>query len=219
MKRLLCTAALLALVAGCGEPQNKMAHMSGPPQKAKPAPEMKMLEPMVGAWTGKAEFVTPTREEMMKMMPAGSPPMPESFPSGGHAEWVFGGTYLKNSGWMDMGGQRAEFVELMTWDPTVGKFRSWYFNDMGERGEGLMTMSPDGRNGTMRVTGVRGDGSAMLGEGTMKIDPNGNHEWTWSEKMPGGGKMMLHGTTHYARDGSAPAAGQPAGNIEVVPVS
>ncbi|MFO0972553.1 MAG: hypothetical protein U1A27_03810 [Phycisphaerae bacterium] len=184
----------LALIGGCAESNPSMS-MSMPP-RAKPAPEMQMLKPLLGSWVGQAQMVSPSREEMMKHMPKDAPPMPESFASAGRAEWAMGGLYMKNEGWYDMGGEKVNFIEWMTWDPKARKFHSWYFNDYGEIGEGWMTFSADGKTANTCVCGTRSDGKEMKGSGTMTIGATGHHEWTWTEHGPGGEMKMKGTNTH-----------------------
>lgn len=204
LRRLSILCLVSAALVGCGGPENKMA-MSGPPEKATPAPEMNQLAWMVGPWTGTAEMVSPSREEMMKMMPAGSPPPPASFASAGKAEWALGGHFVKNEGWYDMGpGMKINFIEYMTWDAKAGAFHSWFFSDSGEVGQGMMKFSADGKTATMKMHGHRGDGSKMTGEGTMTILGNGRSTFTWSETGPMGA-MKLKGENMHGGGASTPA--------------
>lgn len=213
----ICIAFVLAAaaLAGCGESSSQMA-MSMPPHKAAPAPEMKKLTAWLGHWTGQAEIISPTKEEMMKHMPSGSPPPPMTSSSHGHAEWALGGHFLKNEGWYDMGGVKAQFVEFMTWDSKAGKFHSWYFSDGGEVGEGWLTFAADGKSASMRVAGRRPDGMALTGEGTMDLSRTGRIPWVWSETGPMG-TFTMKGENIYA--GGAPdvpvAPGAASGALEM----
>jgi len=164
-------------------------------KKPDPAPEMKKLQRMVGRWTGTAEMIEPTREEMAKQMPEGEQMGDMKFAGGGTTDWVMEGHFLKSEGWHEMGpGQRMNMVEYITWDAGVGKYRSYWFSDWGEVGEGTMTMSADGNTMTFKSEGFNAHGERSKGSGTMKFVNNNTIEWTWTEKGPEG-TMKLKGTS------------------------
>lgn len=161
------------------------AHGGGMMEKPAPAPEMKKLQRMVGNWTGTAEFVDPPTPEM-----AG-----QTFAGGGTTDWVMDGHFLKSEGWHEMGpGQRMNMVEYITWDDKANKYRSYWFSDWGEVGEGTMTMSADGNMMTVASDGFGPDGKRKSASGTMKFVNNNTMEWTWTEKGPEG-TMKLKGTS------------------------
>jgi hypothetical protein len=198
MVRVLLTGLVAAvLVAGCAQPQWPME----PPKKPAVPSEMAKLQPFLGSWIGTAEMVSPSPEEMKKMMPAEKKPgaepakeMPKSFAGSSKWEWALGGMYLKGEGWHEMGdGQRESGVEYCTWDPKAGKFRMWSFSDWGKYGEGWMTADADGKTFHFKGQELGCAGKPMQYEGKMTIVNPDTIEWTW--KMVGsGGGMEMKGT-------------------------
>ncbi|MCK6455038.1 MAG: DUF1579 domain-containing protein [Phycisphaerae bacterium] len=184
----LLALALSVFVVGCGQPHMQMP--MEPPKKPDPAPEMARLEAFVGNWGGTAEMVM--TEEMKKNMP---PNMKNTFAGANKSDWAMGGMFLKHEGWYEMGeGQKVNYVELVTWCPQNKKYRSWMFNDWGEVGEGWMTMDADGKHCTMEYKGMRPDGTASKGCGTMTIKDPSTMEWTFTEMGPHG-KMEFKGVS------------------------
>ncbi len=187
----IVVAALALMIAGCSQ----TPPMTDPLQKPDPAPEMQKLARMVGTWTGVAEMVSPSPEEMKAMMPEGAEELPGSYEGGHTGEWVMDGMFLKNEGWHEMGGgEKATFVEYIGWDPKQKKYRSWYISNWGERGEGWTTLSDDGNTLHVKVKSTDAEGKSKSGAGTWTFVDDNNAEWTWSEKGPMG-KMKMKGTT------------------------
>lgn len=197
MRRSLLLIPLIA-VLGCAQQQTSMDMMT---EKPKPAPELAKLDRLVGQWSGTAEMVYPSPEEMRKKMPPGEE-MPTYFKGGGKWEWVLGGMFLKSEGWHEMpGGERAHYLEFLTWDPTIKKYHSWYFSDTGESGEGTVTFSDDGRIMYWKAKGIKPGGKKMQGHGTMTFIDDNTLEWNWteSEGLFGTNKMELKGTSRRQR--------------------
>jgi len=185
--------AVAALIAGCSEtkPHGMMEH-----KKPTPGPELAKLNRFVGNWTGTAEMVKPTLEDMKKMMPPGSPaPTSNKFAGGGRWEWTMDGLVLKSEGWHEMGpGEKANMVEYIGYDPKTGKYWSTFMSDWGDRGSGVMTASADGRSYTISATGFDGQGNPSKGNGTMRFVDDNTIEWTW-EEQGAMGEMKLKGTS------------------------
>jgi len=192
MKRIILASLCPAVFAvGCAEAPMPM----GPPQKPAPAPEMAKLERWVGTWSGTAEMVEPSPEEMKAQMPEGEE-MPSSFEGGGTYEMVLGGLFLRSEGWHEMGeGEQAHYVEYITWDAKAGKFHNWFFSDYGEIGEGWMTASPDGNTWTFQGSASDASGAKKTGTGKMKMVDDNTIEWEWTESGGPAGKMKLKGTS------------------------
>jgi len=182
MRKLLGAVLCMSFfVAGCGEP--KMTMME-PPQKPVPPPELAKLEPWVGTWTGSAEFVMP--EQMGG----------EKYAGGGTNSWTMDGMFLKGDGWHEMGeGVRAQYVEYWTWDPKAKKYRSWYFSNQGEFGQGWGNFAADGKTMHSSFKGCDVMGNTMSGEGEMTMVNDRNMEWEFSMKSSNMGKMKMKGTS------------------------
>ena len=72
----------------------------------------------------------------------------------------------------------------MTWNPKVGKYRSWYFSDWGEYGEGWWTLK--GEDWHFKGTGCDAHGNKSKLEGSWKFTDDDTIEWEWAEKGPHG---------------------------------
>ncbi len=190
MRRFILAAFLgFVPVAGCQQPQMQMDSM----EKPTPGPELAKLQRFIGTWTGTAEMIQPSPEEMKKMMPEGAE-MPASFAGGYTATWTLGGFFLRQDGWHDSGnGEKANYVELITWDPHAGKYHSWFFSDWGEAGEGWMTCDAEGKTWRIKSCGSSPAGPST-GEGSMTFDDDNTVEWCWSESGARG-HMKLKGTS------------------------
>jgi hypothetical protein len=188
---LLSMMVALGLVAGCAQPQHKMAEH----KKPIPAPEMAKLQCWIGNWTGTAEMVSPSPEEMRKKMPEGAKEMPTTFAGGEKWELALGGMFLKCEGWHEMcEGQKAAYIHYMTWDPKAKKYHGWFFSDWGEIGESWMTLDADGKTFRGVDKGTDAQGQRMQGEGTMTLVDDKTMEWTWTGCGPEG-KMKFKGTS------------------------
>lgn len=176
-KRLLTLAGLAMFVVGCSQQHAKM-DMSMP-EKPEPAPELRKLERFVGTWSGEAEMVGSMAEALKREMPAGSE---LKFAGGGTWDWTMGGMYLRMDGWHSMGdGQKMNMIEYITWDPKMQRYRSFYFSDWGEIGEGFMKLSDDGDSFTSEARMIDSKGNKSTGTGTMRFVDNNTLEWTWKE--------------------------------------
>lgn len=188
-RRLIVSLCVLAVVGGCARPEWPMEM-----KKPTPGAELKKLQRLVGNWTGTAEMVSPSPEEMKAMMPEGSEEMPSSYAGGGKYEWGLGGMFLKGEGWHEMGeGLKANYVEYWTWDPKAGKYRTWYFSDFGESGAGWAKFS-DANTIEMKMAGLDAEGYEVSGGGTMTFVDDNLYNWTWSMKSDKEGKMEFKGT-------------------------
>lgn len=189
-RRVLLTLCTLGLIGGCAQPQWSME----PPKKPGAPPEMAKLARFLGTWTGTAEMVSPSPEEMKAAMPEGAEEMPESYAGQGTAEWTLGGMFLKSKSWHEMGeGQRANYVEYWTWDAKAKKYRTYYFSDWGESGQGWAWFEPDGETMHFKGTVVDAEGATKRGKGKLIFTSDTSYDWCWKESGPMG-KMEFKGT-------------------------
>jgi hypothetical protein len=166
-----------------------------PPKKPAPAPELKNLERLTGNWTSTAEMISPSKEEIMKHMPAGSKEPPSTFGSGNKTEWAMGGVGLKSEGWYEMGeGQKVNYVEYWTWDSKAKKYRTWYLSDWGESGTGLVTPCTDCDGFCVKGEGVDAQGNKKRMDGCFKFVDKDTVDWNFCEYNPWG-KMSMKGTS------------------------
>jgi hypothetical protein len=194
MHRKLYSVLLVSLfAAGCGKPDASDMEM---PKKPPRAPEMEALAPLVGTWSGTAEMVKPSAEDMKKSMPEGAPAPQTTFAGGTTYKWDIGGLFLHAEGWFEMGeGQKCNNHELIGWDPVKKMYHGWYVSDYGERGDNWMKANSDGKSFTMKMSGIGMNSKAMKGSGSMTFVDANTIEWTWVEKNAlGGTKMEMKGT-------------------------
>jgi hypothetical protein len=153
---------------------------------------MRQLDPFIGNWEGTAEMA----------MPAGAPastrpaqPPQQTFKGGGTYEWIMDGMAIRSTGWHEMpDGQRANYVEYITWDPRAEKFKSYFLSDWGETGTGWMWAEPNGQrfHWTGKGSNARGQTSSMTG--TMTLVDKNTMTWDMTEEGPMG-PMHLRGTS------------------------
>jgi len=187
---VLLTLCALGLIGGCAQPQ----WSTESPGKPDVPPEMAKLSRLLGTWTGTAEMVSPSPEEMKAMMPEGAEETPESYASEGKSEWTLDGMFLKNEGWHEMGeGQRMSYVEYWTWDAKAKKYRTYYFSDWGESGQGWAWFEPDGETMHFKGTVVDAEGATKRGKGMLTFIDDDTHEWSWKETGGPMGKMEFKG--------------------------
>ncbi len=183
LRNILGVLCVVALVGGCAQPKWSEAF----PQQPTPGPEILKLSRLVGTWSGTAEMVSPSPEEMMAGMPEGSEEMPSSFAGGGTYEWDLGGMFLVGKSWHEMGpDERMNYIEVWTWDAKAKKYRTWFFTDWGEHGTGAAEFEPDGDTLTMTGTAIGTDGKKRRGKGMMRFEGDDTYKWCWSEKGPDG---------------------------------
>ena len=181
-RHVFSALCLLGLVSGCAEPRPMADLMARP----SPSFELGQLSRLVGTWAGTANIVSP--------LPEGAPDLPTSMRGESSFEWTLDGMYLKGEGWHDMpGDQRMHFVEYLNWDAKAGKYRSWMFDDWGNRGEGWMTFDDDGKTGHSQATMIAPTGARTRAVGTMTFDDDDTVEWAFTEKGSMG-TMKLEGT-------------------------
>lgn len=198
LRRALCSLVSVVLVAGCHGRSFVTVEREMPPMPTKPAPfpEMRLLDVMVGTWTGTGEMIEPCPEEMRAKMPESERAnFKSTFAGGSTSKWELHGAVLRSEGWYEMpGDQKGAYLEYWTWDPREGKFRTWFSSDWSETGTGWVTPSADGR--CFHVTGSSYD--AMCNkkkfEGCMCVMDNDTLEWDFTEKGPMG-RFTMHGVS------------------------
>ncbi len=195
MQRHIATALLtcLVIIGGCAQPQGPM----GPPTRPEVPSQMAQLEPFMGNWSGTAEMVSPSAEEMKAMMPegegAGDAPM--TFEGANNNSWALNGMFMVGEGWHAMGpDEKMHYTEYWAWDAKAGKFHTWFFTDWGEIGEGWATVSPDGKTFNVTATGSDSDGNPTKGSGSLTFTSDGTMEWSWAETNKGG-RMEFKGVS------------------------
>ncbi len=141
-------------------------------------------------------MVSPTAEEMRKMMGEKGKDIPDSFKGEMASTWAMDGRYIKSEGWHEFGGgAKSSMIEYITYDSKAKKFRTWYFSDYGERGESTMTPSDDGKSFKFKGTGVDMMGNSVSMTGSMRFVDNDTIEWDWAEYQGLMQTMKIKGTS------------------------
>lgn len=190
--------ACFALMAGCRGRSLMIIEGDMPPMPTKPAPfpEMRMLDVMVGTWTGTGEIIDPTPDEMRAMMPESERANYNSnFSGGSTGKFELDGAVLRSEGWYQMpGNQKGTFLEYWTWDPREGRFRTWFASDWSESGSGWVTPSVDGRCFHVEGRSTDAAGARKKFEGCMCVVDNDTLDWQFTEKGPMG-RYTMQGTS------------------------
>jgi hypothetical protein len=191
MTRFALLTLCLLFATGCamfeGEEHDSdmSTDMSMGMEQPDPPAEMAKLERMVGKWSGTAEMVSGA--------PEGAP---DSFKGESRMHFVHNGFYLMSEGWHEMGpGMKAHYTEIWAWDPGAGKYRTFWFSDMGEWGTGWATASADGSEFQIKADAMDAAGNKKSGTGTGRFVDDDTMEWTWTERGPMG-EMTMKGTSH-----------------------
>jgi len=194
MRRVLWILCGVGLLAGCSESHPPKMSMEDMNKKPAPAPEMSKLNRFVGNWTGTADLMKPTAEQMKKMMPAGSEPPQTHFSGAESYQWTLDGQFLKVDGWHERGkGQRETFSGVTGWDAKGKTYWNGFISDWGGHGHGTMTADADGR--TFRFTGEGCDaqGRTMTEKGTVRFVDDNTMDWSFQGNGPMG-QIEMKGT-------------------------
>ena len=179
-RRLIAFSLALTLgvaLVGCQQPEAGMAHgHDGPPPR--PA-ELDKLDSFIGNWTTTCDMTM--NGETTKCQGAGS------------SSWALDNRVVISKFEFDMGEMgKMQGMEVLTWDPSAGKYRTYWFDSMGGVGEG--TMRYDDKSGMWVSKGSSIDGmsgEARANSGTMKVLDSGKHEWSFKETDPWGFKTTM----------------------------
>lgn len=169
-------------LVGCQKPAGNMEGHEGPPPRAA---ELDKLDQFVGNWTSECEMKMDGTTTACKAT--------------GTSSWDLDKTVIINKMEFDMPEMgKMTGMEIMTWDASAGKYRTYWFDSMGSVGEG--TMRYDEKSSTWISKGTGRDpisGEARANSGTMKVAADGSHEWTFKETDAWGFKttMEMKGTS------------------------
>lgn len=188
--RILTIAALAltpVIVTGCA-PQITMEELM---QKPTPGDRLAVLDQLLGQWNDTANIVSPTPQEMQKTMPEGEE-MPTSSEGTYSAKWELDNMFLVIKGQYTWDDKAVEWIECWTWDAKAKKYRTHYFNNWGEFGQGTYTYCPDTRTFKGKGTGTSTHGFTSGYDGCMKFVDDNTIEWKWTERGPMG-KFVVEG--------------------------
>ncbi len=97
------------------------------------------------------------------------------------AEWTLDRRVLVDDAELDMGPLgNVTGQTLWTWDDSIGKYRMWWFDSLGETSQAVVTYNDRTRTWHMKATGVK-YGQRTGGRGTIHHVDDDTLEWTWFE--------------------------------------
>jgi hypothetical protein len=191
MRKIFVVALLAAIgvtafwagsVVSGQEEETKKLPMPMPP--TKPA-EIKALDAFVGEWKSEFEFLP-------AMFGA-----PGNGTSEFHCEWVL-------DDWFVMGKQSSastygpyDSVWLATYDPKMGKYRSFTFTSSGACGIATMTYDPETHTWTAVSESTNmTSGKPAENKTTMRFAGKDKVEWEWHQRVEGQTEftLMMKGT-------------------------
>lgn len=144
-------------------------------EPAKPVPELKVVELMVGTW-----------DEVVTQKPAEWTPQGGTQKAVSKKAWALDGKFLRMEGSWNPG--KVEFVSYLTYDPATKEYRHWYFDSGGSFPRGTAHGAWDEKTRTMTWTSTDEFGNKSVGK--TKIIDKDTHEWTVTVTDPNG-KLML----------------------------
>lgn len=168
MKRLLqslmlCLCSAMT-IAGCAEPKKMDMSQMKMPERPK---ELDQLEPWVGNWTLSGECSMGGQKQTST----------GSFTIGWECDrWVL---VERMTG--QMGEMKEAGMVVYTWCPKAKKFKTMYYNNMGEVSAGEMTYCEKEKCWCMKGKGTNPmTGQPSVFEGCIKMTDNNNMEFCWS---------------------------------------
>lgn len=168
LKALGMAAAVCLL--GCQPPEIDFEAMAAK-QRARPS-ELNQLDFLVGKWSSTTQATMPGSEEVMR----GS--------CDSETSWGVNKRYLVTKFDADLGGDMGGMagLEIWTWDPSINRYRTWWFDDWGVTGEGTAWYEPKGAVWRIEASMYNTvEGQKTTAKGTMRVVDRDTIEWTWAE--------------------------------------
>jgi hypothetical protein len=133
-------------------------------QEAAPAsPELRVLEKWIGTW-----------DEVLTNKPTEWLPTAGTSTAVTKREWALDGKFVRAEGHWEPA--KTKYLHLMTYDPAVGKYRSWYFDSANSIPRDAVTGVWDEKTATMTWEGVHENG--VRTKGTHRIVDEDHQEWS-----------------------------------------
>jgi len=145
-------------------------------QEATPtSPELQVLEKWVGTW-----------DEVMTNKPTEWLPTAGTSTTVNTRAWAIGGKFVRGEGQWEPA--KTKYLHLMTYDPAVGKYRSWYFDSANSIPREIVTGTWDETTATMTWEGV--DENGIRTKGTHRIVDEDHQEWSVTATSRAGVVLM-----------------------------
>jgi len=149
----------------------------------KPSPELLVLEDMIGIW-----------DEVMMNKATEWTPKAEKSTTITKRTWSLGGMFIRGEGsWQPA---KTDFLHLMSYDPLVKVYRTWYFDASGNMPRVEMIGTWDAKSKTLTHTGTDKAGNKTIS--TTTIVDKDHTRWTMIVTDPDG-KVVLDFTGKCTR--------------------
>ena len=156
----------VAMTIGCMPKMDIETIKQSMPQR--PA-ELDQLESLVGRWDTTGEINIAVLEEPLKS--TGS----------GESRWALDKRLIIEDAEFEMDELgKMKMLAIWGWDAKKKKYRTWWFDSMGEVSSGTATYHKPTRTWHMKSWGNK-NGHTVLGKGTVKEIDDNTVEWTWNE--------------------------------------
>jgi len=166
------TFALVVLAMVTGGSAGCMPKMSIEQIKAmQPVrpPQLDRLDMLLGKWETSGEVRMTVLDGVL------------STSGSNEATWAMDKRFLVDRADLNMGELGAMTgMSIWTWDPTVRKYRMWWFDSFGETSEATASYNETTRTWHMKARGQK-YGHATTGKGTLRQIDENTLEWTWKE--------------------------------------
>ena len=163
---LVMVVWVIAFVSGC---MPKMT-LESIKQMQPPRPvELDRLEMLLGEWETTGEVRMAVLDEPMRTTGSNI------------ATWALDRRMVVEHASLDMGPLgKMTGMSIWSWDPTIKKYRMWWFDSFGETAEAVVTYDEATETWHMRGTGQK-YGYKTSGRGTLRRVDDDTLEWTWKE--------------------------------------
>ena len=159
----LCTATL---GAGC---MPKMSFEDIKQMQPPRAVELDRLEMLLGDWITEGEVSMAVMDEVMRTTGTN------------HAVWSLDRRMVVDHADLDMGPLgKMTGMSIWSWDPSIKKYRMWWFDSFGETSEAIVTYNESTQTWHMKGKGQK-YGYKTSGRGTLRRIDDDTLEWTWKE--------------------------------------
>lgn len=164
--QFVVAACCIVPVAGC---MPKMT-IESIKQMQPPRPvELDRLEMLLGDWETEGQVVMSVLDEPMRSTGTNS------------ARWALDKRMLVEHAELDMGPLgKMTGMSIWSWDPTIKKYRMWWFDSFGETSEAVVTYDEASETWHMKAKGKK-YGHSTSGRGTIRRIDDDTLEWTWKE--------------------------------------
>ncbi len=148
--------------------------------------ELDKLEMFMGTWESETEMNMSGLDEVLKGTGVGT------------MSWKADKRYLVEESEFDMGELgKMSGMGIWTYDPTIRRYRNWWFDSHGSVGQGTAKYCEESRTWHMKAKSKSPMGRTK-GKGTAKFVDDDTIEWSWTER-DGSGLFKIMDMTGTSR--------------------